>query len=89
VVKPKPEVVFQEIEGELVLLDLDAGSYYALDEVGARCWELILEHDDLDGVVAAMLAEFEVDEATLRADLDVLFGQLRDAGLVTEAYTSA
>jgi Coenzyme PQQ synthesis protein D (PqqD) len=86
--KPRPEVVFQEIEGEMVLLDPDADSYYALDPVGTRAWELLHEHEDLDGVVAAMLDEFEVDEATLRADLDVLLGELRAAGLVSESGAS-
>jgi coenzyme PQQ synthesis protein D (PqqD) len=78
-----PDVVFQEVEGELILLDLGTDSTYALNEVGAHCWELLGEHDDLDGVLAAMLAEFNVDEATLRADLGVLIGELRAGGLVT------
>jgi Coenzyme PQQ synthesis protein D (PqqD) len=88
-VKPKDGVVTQEIEGELVLLDLENNTYYALDEVGARCWALLGEQDALDGVVAAMLEEYDVDEATLRRDLDVLLEELRAAGLVTEAHSSA
>jgi hypothetical protein len=81
-VKPAPGVVFQEIEGETVLLDVEAERYYALDEVGSRCWELLAEHGDLEKVVASMLAEFDVDEATLRSDLEALLEQLSAAGLV-------
>ena len=80
--KRNPNVVYQEVEGELVLLDLGTESTYALNPVGARCWELLADHDDLDGIVAALLQEFDVDEAPLRADLDALLGQLRSAGLV-------
>ena len=80
--KPAPGVVFQEIEGETVLLDVEAERYYALDEVGSRCWELLAEHGDLEKVVASMLAEFDVDEATLRSDLEGLLEQLSAAGLV-------
>ena len=84
--KPSPNVVFQEVEGETVLLDLEREHYFSLDEVGARAWALLGEHDgDLESVVAAMLDEFDVDEQTLRRDLDRLLGQLRAAGLVVAA----
>ena len=80
--KPAPQVLYQEVEGELVILDSDAGRYYALDDVGLRVWELLVEHADLDRVVAVMLSEFDVDEATLRSDVDALVKQLEAAGLV-------
>jgi hypothetical protein len=88
-VKPAPGVVFQEIEGETVLLDVEAERYYALDEVGSRCWELLAEHGDLEKVVASMLAEFDVDEATLRSDLEALLEQLSAAGLVVPPEQAA
>jgi hypothetical protein len=81
-VKPADGVVFQEVEGEMVLLSLESERYYALDDVGSRFWELLIEHGDLERVVAVMLDEFAVDEPTLRADLDALVAQLREAGLV-------
>ena len=81
--KPSPNVVFQEVEGELVLLDLEGDHYFSLDEVGARVWALLGEHGgDVERVVAAMLDEFEVDEATLRRDVHALVEQLRRAGLL-------
>jgi hypothetical protein len=83
-VKPAEHVVFQEVEGEMVLLDLQRERYFALDEVGARIWQLLDEHGDVDRVVDSMLAEFDVDEATLRADIDDLIGRLRAAGLVVD-----
>jgi hypothetical protein len=82
-VKPSPNVVFQEIEGEMVLLDLDGDHYFSLDEVGARVWTLLGEHEgDAERVIEAMLGEFDVDQATLRRDLEALLEQLSRAGLV-------
>jgi hypothetical protein len=82
-----PGVVFQEVEGETVLLELDAGRYWVLDDVGTRCWELLSEHGDVGRVVAAMLSEFDVDEATLRADISALVERLIEAKLVIAAPT--
>lgn len=84
-VRISPDVVFQELDGETVLLDPRAERYYALDDVGTRFWRLLQEHGDPDLVVTAMLAEFEVDEPTLRSDLDALLARLSAAGLVMPA----
>ncbi len=84
-----PDVLFQEVEGELVLLDLAGERYWALDDVGARCWQLLLEHGERDAVLAALLAEFDVEEATLRSDVDALIEQLESAGLIVESAPGA
>ena len=35
------EVIARQVGGETVMLDLAKGSYYGLDPVGARMWELM------------------------------------------------
>jgi hypothetical protein len=88
-VKPAPRVLYQAVEGEVVLLDPKAERYYLLDDVGARFWLLLAEHGDVDKVVSSMLAEFDVDEATLRSDLDTLMSKLSAAGLVVPSDAAA
>ena len=80
--KPAPHVLVQEIEGEMVLLDAENGEYYVLDEIGTRMWQLLVEHGDMDKIVTTMLDEFEVDETTLRSDVDELLARLTAAGLI-------
>ena len=36
-----PDVLFQEVSGEMVLLDLNSEQYFGLDEIGARIWSLL------------------------------------------------
>ena len=76
------DVVTRDLAGEAVLLDLASGTYFGLDEIGTRIWQLLGEHGFPERVVAALLAEYEVEEATLRADLDRLIGELHQKGLV-------
>jgi hypothetical protein len=76
------DVVTRELAGEAVLLDLASGTYFGLDEVGTRVWGLLAEHGSLDPVVAALLEEYDVEEATVRADLDRLIDALQEKGLV-------
>jgi hypothetical protein len=42
-----PEVLFQEVGGEAVLLDLKSESYFGLDDVGMRIWQLLQEQGSL------------------------------------------
>ncbi len=78
-----PDVMAQEVGGETVLLVLATGHYYGLDEVGTRMWQLLGEQEDTATVVARLLEEYEVDEATLQQDLARLIIQLAEAGLLT------
>ena len=76
------DVIFRDLEGEIVLLNLKTGVYFGLDLVGTRIWHLIREHQSLQKALGALLEEFEVAEARCAADLLSLVGVLREKGLV-------
>jgi coenzyme PQQ biosynthesis protein PqqD len=70
-------VLAQAAQGQTVLLRLEDGGYYALDEVGARIWELCDGLRDVGEVVATLCAEFDAPAATVRADVLEFIGDLR------------
>ena len=63
------ELLYRELEGEFVVLDINGGEFFSADSVAIRFWELIQTHQDEEAVIAAMLAEYDVDKRRLRADL--------------------
>ena len=71
------------LEGEAVLLDLDTKRYYRLNATGARIWKALEQGLEPQQIVDALVAEFEVDEATARTELDRALSDLRARGLVT------
>ena len=77
------DVLFQEVSGETVLLDLASESYFGLDEIGTRIWTLINEGRAVGEVTDTLLEEYEVDRTTLEADLHELLSSLLDAGLMS------
>jgi hypothetical protein len=77
-----PEVLFQEVSGETVLLDLDSEQYFGLDAVGTRIWTLLNEGADPATMVDTLLEEYEVERDTLAADVDELLDKLAEAGLI-------
>jgi hypothetical protein len=78
-----PDTLFQEVEGEAVILDMARGKYFGLDEVGTRIWQLLQDHGTARAVFNQMLAEFDVEPERLEADLEALLQALAESGLVT------
>ena len=77
-----PDVLYRELDGELVLLDLRHGVYYGLDAVGTEVWKLFGEARRLQDIAALMAVEYEVDEGQVAADVQALVTALREHGLV-------
>ncbi|MFV8819164.1 PqqD family protein [Haliea sp. E17] len=77
-----PQVIFQEVSGEMVLLDLASEQYFGLDEVGARIWQLIDEHAEWPAMIPVLLDEYDVEETRLREDVERLLNELMASGLL-------
>ena len=73
-------VIFEQLDENIVLLDLQSERYYELNGVGSRIWVLLQEHSDLDQVLKVMLQEYQVDEGTLRDELLMFIDCLTSQG---------
>ncbi|MBQ1978176.1 MAG: PqqD family protein [Ruminococcus sp.] len=55
-----------------------------LNEAGAFLWQQLESDTTPEAVVAAMLEQYDVDEATAKADVEKFIAQLREASLIEE-----
>lgn len=76
-----PHAVFREMDGEAVILDLESGTYFGLNTVGTRMWQLIEEHVRLRPVVEALEREYDAAPDVLERDLIELVSRLVDRRL--------
>jgi len=74
--------VSSRVGDEVAVLGLDRATYYGLNPVGARIWELIQKPVRLEQVAAIVTSEYEVDRETARHDLMELVERLLAEGLV-------
>ena len=79
------QVMARQVGEEIVILDLAGGSYFGLDPVGARIWELMGEGKTLAEISETMLEEYEVERAQLETDVLRITGELLERGLVVLA----
>ncbi len=76
------DVVFRDLDGEAVILNLQTGKYYGLDQVGTRMWNLLAQHGQVEAAYRALLDEYDVSEEQLQHDLLDLIDRLAGHGLV-------
>jgi hypothetical protein len=79
------DVVFRELDGEAVILNLESGIYFGLDKVGTRIWQLVEEHRDLRTVLGALEQEYDAPAERLEQDLIGLVSSFLEKGLMTAA----
>ena len=83
-IKPD-DVLFQEFDGESVLLHATRCEYFGLNESGHRMWVALTESDSIQQAYETLLAEFDVDSDRLRQDLNELIEALVESDLARVA----
>lgn len=78
-----PDVVFREIENEAVLLDLGTGTYFGLNEVGTRVWQMIESGSSKAEIVQVLVTEYEAPESSIATDVERLIRELRARRLIS------
>jgi hypothetical protein len=79
------DVLFRELDGEAIILDLAKGVYFGLDVVGTRIWMVLAESASVRRAIDAVVAEYDVEPAVAAQDVLDLVSELRDRGLIQVA----
>ncbi len=84
--KIKAGYKMRTIDGEhLVVATGDAadlGAMITVNDTGAFLWNLLTEDTTREALLAALLAEYEVDEATAAVDLDAFLDAIAQKGIL-------
>ena len=64
----KPGTLFNEIDGEVVMLSIENSEYYGMDKVGSRIWQLLEKPMLFKELVTKLMDEYEVTEEQCRLD---------------------
>lgn len=59
----------QELHGEIVILNMESESYYSLNPVGSKVWQLLTSKENVKGAIEQLFQIYLVDEPTLHHDV--------------------
>lgn len=71
-----------DLDGEAVVLDVNSGHYFGLNEVGARVLKLSERPVSVEQIIKAILEDYDVGVDTLTADVIGFLREMEEAGLV-------
>ena len=76
------DVLASELGAEYVLLNLNNGTYYGLQDVGSEIWKMLQNPVTVDDICSAIIKTFEAEPERCRRDVMRLLGELLTHGLV-------
>ncbi len=76
------EVLFRKLGRESVLLHLETGQYYGLDEVGTMIWILLVEGTTVPEIERRILEEYDADAEQVHGDVDRILRELQSKDLL-------
>jgi hypothetical protein len=79
------EHVETEIGGQVFMMHLDQGKYFALEGIGRRIWSLVGTPISLASVVQTLSDEYEVDVGQCRSEVLAFAENLLRNGLIVPA----
>ena len=77
-----PEVISEVIDDEVVVVNLDSGSYYSLRDLSARVWERIERGDPLESIAGVLRDAYSAPEGEVERGLLAFAQDLVTDGLV-------
>ena len=84
--KLKSGLILRQIAGENVVLsvgsEVNLGGMLTLNDTGVTLWKCLETGAELPDLTAALLAEYDVDEQTASAHVEVYVAKLKELGLI-------
>ena len=77
-----PSVINETIEGESVIINLNSGMYYSLDNIGAIIWDAIENHHSAADIAASLASHYQVNAKEVETTVNDLFSQLLNEDLI-------
>ncbi len=68
-IRRKPEIITTEIDGEIVMMNMETGHYIALNAVGSRIWQLLEQPLTTMELITVLSDEYNVSEEMCRQDV--------------------
>lgn len=78
-------IVYAELEGEAVLLNVDSGTYFGLNEIGTEIWKRSEQGFTLEEIIEQLCCEYDAERSVLTNDVDRFVVALTEHGLVRRA----
>lgn len=85
VVRWSSDQIAAPVDGEMVILSIERGAYYGLDDIGSEIWQCMATPISIDALCDVLESKYDADRPTIERDVIALLGKLVTDGLVSVA----
>ena len=78
----KPNVVHEVIDGEAVIVDLNTGTYFSTEKVGALVWTLIDKEFPVERIIEEIQKRYTTHEADIPQSIRQLISRFQEENLI-------
>jgi hypothetical protein len=78
-----PDISWQDVDGEVVILDSRGLKYYTVNESAVPLWRLLTGGTTRDAMVELLTTTHEVERSRVEQDVDLFLDQLRTKKLLS------
>lgn len=72
-----------DLNGEMVMMNLEKGEYFVLNDTGSRIWNIISEPKTIKQIVSELLEEYSIDDDICRDNVLEYLGKLYYAEIIS------
>lgn len=77
-----PAVLAAEVDGEIVMMSIEEGRYFGLDDIASDIWKRIDPPCPFSELIDRLAADYDADRKVITADMRVLLGRMAAYGIV-------
>jgi hypothetical protein len=77
-----PDATHQTVGEEAILINLNTGTYYSLNDTGTMFWELLDGRRTIADCAQRIAQDYDVEPEVVQADLLELATHFKDEGLI-------
>jgi hypothetical protein len=82
VISRSPSVLTAEVDGEVVMMSIQQGQYFGLDDIGSDIWKRIEPPCSFAALIDGLAVDYDADRATILADVHSLLLRMAEQDVV-------
>jgi hypothetical protein len=82
VISRSPSVLTAEVDGEIVMMSIEQGRYFGLDDIGSDIWKRLDTPCSFAELIDRLAGDYDADRAAIAADVRVLLGRMAEQDVV-------
>lgn len=77
-----PKVIFENLDGNVLVINLETGNYFSMVEEGAEIWDLLVARNPLPQLIAKLSSRYSGNKSEIKSSAETFVSRLLEEGLL-------